>query len=141
MTIAAASLIAPNGPIALVMFPGFSRKQLTTLVAARIANAANDARIAPLEDAATTDEDEAKVDRMTRALALHTILIEDVYPRMLVEPNSVNVAEKGSSTYTDKQRQGILDMAQRYLDAFDGELTVEVDPAEQWGAGVAVRGS
>lgn len=134
--ILASSLIAPNGPIALTMFPGVDRVALETLVTARIATVYDDARIDDGENDAATQ------DKLARPLAIYTVLIEDVYPRMLVEPNSVKNDEKGASAYTDKQRADFLAWANGYLDQFTDLLPPEDQDAEgQWGTSVARRAS
>jgi hypothetical protein len=137
MTIAASSLIAPNGPIALVMFPGpnVDRLAVEAIVTAHITKAYADARI---DDDANSD---ATKDKMARLLAIHTVLIEDVYPRMLAEPNSVTVTEKGGSTYTDKQRADFLVWANRYLAEFEGLLPLDEVEAGSWGTSVSRRAS
>lgn len=135
MPIAASSLIAPNGPIALVMFPGVDKIALETMVAARITEAYADPRI---DD---DDNDEATKDKLARLLAIYTIAIEDVYPRMLVEPNSVTLTEKGGSAYTDKQRSDFLAWANRYLDELTGLLPIDELTDGNWGTSVARRAS
>lgn len=136
MAITASSLIAPNGPIATVMFPGLGKAAVQSIVTARLKAAYADPRVVAFED----DPDDEKQDRLARPLAIYTTLVEEVYPRMLVEPNSVDVAEKGKSAYTDKQRSDFLAWANGFLATFEAELVVE-DVSGRWGAGVAIRGS
>lgn len=130
--IVASSLIAPKGPIALVMFPGLDSKVLETLVSERLEAAYDDERVTDAADNATKD-------KMARLLAIHTTLIEDVYPRMLAEPNSVTTTEKGGSAYTDKQRSDFLAWANGYLDQFTDLLPVAQQG--EWGSGCAHRAS
>lgn len=136
MPIAASLLIKPNGPIALEMFPGLTSVTLESLVSTRLTAAYADARI----DNATNSD--ATKDKLARPLAIYTILIEDVYPRMLVEPNSVTSTDKGASAYTDKQRADFLAWANGFLADFENQLPEEdLDPVGQWGAGCAHRAS
>lgn len=125
MTIRATDLISPSGPLETRLFPGESSKQLVARITGYISVAFDDTRVAALDEAAASDEDEAKVDRLVRAYALYRAYLA-VYQRMLAEPNSVTQTEKGSSTYTDKQRDGMLALANAQLAAFEAELVVEV---------------
>ncbi len=120
MTIDASALITPNGPITAVLFPGTNgdSKQLEALVTAFLANAYADARVVAVTD------DDAKKDRMAKALALYTAY-DAVYQRMVAEPLTVTQAEKGSHGYSTAQIEAMKEIRDGYLAAFEDELPVE----------------
>lgn len=118
MSIVAADLLQPNGPVTAKLFPGLSKTKLTTQLTAYIARAAADSRV--------VDETNAtKKDPITRALALY-YTFNDVYIRMSAEPISVNVTEKGSTGYNMAQIDNMRALAQGYLDEAIGLVTVAI---------------
>jgi hypothetical protein len=121
VTIAAASLLAPSGPITPALFPGEDSLALTARLEGYLASAYGDSRVSPLTPDATKDKG-------ARAFALYTAFT-DVYIRMNAEANAVNVTEKGSTTYTDKQRENMLAIAAGYLADLDDLIAVPAGDA------------
>jgi hypothetical protein len=119
--IAAASLLSPAGPITPTLFPGEDSLALTARLSGYLTAAYDDARVAPLTPDTTKDKG-------ARALALSTAFT-DVYIRMNAEANAVNVTEKGSTTYTDKQRENIKALADGYLAELDDLIVVPAGDA------------
>ncbi len=100
-------LIAPNGPLETRDFPGEDSTALGVRVSAYLTQAYADDRVALLVGEPTRN-------KAARALTLYTAYMA-MYKRMNVEPNAVNISEKGSSTYTDAQRKAILELATEQL--------------------------
>ena len=121
MPITAASLLSPSGPITPTLFPGEDSLALTARLSGYITAAYGDARVSGLADDATKDKG-------ARALALATAFT-DVFIRMNAEANAVNVTEKGSTTYTDKQRENIKALADGYLAELDDLIAVPAGDA------------
>lgn len=117
-------LIAPNGPIQPTFFPTSALPvgvNLSGLMDAYVTRAYADARVSTLT---------SETAKNTGAFSLAAYLaLMDVYGRMLTEPTSVNIAEKGSHGYTKDQRDGIKALADQYLADLDALIPVPI-PAD-----------
>lgn len=126
-------LIQPAGPLTTTLFPGRDGNGLAALVDGWLTVAYE------RDDVVDQAADVAKQNRMARAYALY-LAYTDVYRRMLAEPNQVQVAEKGSSTYTDKQRDAMKAIADGYLQEYLNEVpTAAADTVTPGTATVPVR--
>ena len=106
--ITGSDLIAPNGLIQATLFPDTDRNALSTLMDAYVTRAYADDRV-------STITDDTKQNKGAKLLASYFALT-DVYLRMLGEPTQVNNGpEKGSTTYTKDQRDGIKALADQCL--------------------------
>lgn len=124
MALVATDLITPNGPLSLVLFPNIDAKALETKVGVFLTHAYNDPRVAAVTESDDSDQALAKEERMAKALALYAAYSE-VYQRMVAEPLTVNVAEKGGHGYSTAQIAAMKDIRDGYRDAFEDELPVE----------------
>lgn len=102
------SLLAPNGPITTTLFPKVGKKALGVYLERKVENAYDDARVTSI--AIADDRDEA-----AEKLALHWIF-KDVYIRMNAEAKSVNIAEKGTTSYDMQQIENMKVLSDQYLD-------------------------
>jgi len=105
-----AQLIQPAGPLTTTLFPGRDVNGLESLVDGWLAVAYAHEDVVGVTDA-------AKQNKMARAYALYLAYM-DVWQRMLAEPNAADVDDKGKTAYTDKQREGIKQLADMYLAQF-----------------------
>lgn len=126
MPLAAADLIAPNGPIGPTLFPGEGSNELAARIDGYLASAYADSRVTALDNDGTRD-------RGARALALYTAFT-DVYIRMSAEPLTVNIAEKGSHGYSAAQLQNMKNLAAGFLAELEDLIPIET-------ADVVVRGT
>lgn len=109
LTLTAADLIEPTGPLTTTLFPGDDAHALSTRAEAYIAAAAGDSRVAAIIAA-----DASKADAATRAYALWRAYTA-AWQRMSLEPITVNVQEKGSHGYSTAQLANIKALADGYV--------------------------
>lgn len=121
-----ATLLQPAGPIDPKLFPGEGRKALGIRLEAYVDRAYLEPRVADMD--VDTEDNVALQDRAARAYALYLAFM-DVYTRMLTEPVTVAIAEKGSHGYTMAQINAMKALADGYLVEFEGLVPFEPDVA------------
>jgi len=106
------ALIQPHGPLTTTLFPGRDVNGLGVLVDGWL-------DVSYAHEDVVAEGDETTQNKMAKAYALY-LAYTDVYRRMLAEPNAVARSgdDKGSSSYTDKQRDDMKAIAASYLDEF-----------------------
>ncbi len=110
------TLLAPQGPLTPTLFPGDDVNALKARADAYVTSAYVDSRVVDIVDATTKD-------KAAKALALYSAFMA-VYIRMTAEPINVNIAEKGTTTYSTAQLANIKAIADGYL----AELESLVEP-------------
>jgi hypothetical protein len=118
-----AALIDPVGPLETRLFPGEDAITLTARVQAYLDAGYADSRIVAIGD--DTPADAALQDQMARAYALWRAY-DAVYQRMLSEPLTVNVAEKGGHGYSTAQIDGMQARAEQYLAELNALIPVPI---------------
>jgi hypothetical protein len=112
VSVCAADLIEPTGPLTTSLFPGEDINALSMRCDAYVAAAANDPRVIAAIGANAANADSAKT-----AYALWRAY-SAVVQRMNAEPLSVSQFEKGSTGYSVSQ----IAAMQALADQFDGNL-------------------
>lgn len=102
-------LLAPEGPITPLLFPGEGVTELKVRLQAYIDNASLRPEV--------VSGDPARVDGMMIAYALYTAFT-DVYIRLSAQPLTINVTEKGGHGYSAEQLRNFKALASKYWDDF-----------------------
>lgn len=116
------ALIEPNGPLDTTLFPGDDSVALRTRVIAYLANAYMDRRVIAAAGDANVQNGKAA------ALVLYTAYMA-VYRRMLREPLTVKVDEKGGHGYSTKQIDAMKELADEQLEIVDAPIDQPVPDA------------
>jgi hypothetical protein len=116
MALTAVDLIQPKGPVDMALFPGLQSNVVSAIVDQYLTTAYNDERVA-----AQTDVN--RKDMLAQAWALY-LVFGTVYTRMLAEPLTVNLTDKGSHGYSTEQIRGMAGLRDKYLADFNGLILV-----------------
>jgi hypothetical protein len=109
MAILPAQLLAPEGPITPLLFPGEGVNELSARLQAYLDNAALRAEVVAAPAPAQ--------DGLINAYALYTAFT-DVYIRMSAQPLTITVTEKGGHGYSAEQIRNMKALATKYWDDF-----------------------
>jgi hypothetical protein len=130
MAVVAVDLLAPNGPLDSVLFPGMESRDVETLIGGYILSAAQDPYVLVA--------DPTVQDLMTRYRALEYAFTA-VHVRMSSEPASITVTEKGGHAYSTEQLRNIKELALSYRKQFEALIVAPAKTQGQFPGTVSSR--
>ena len=114
MAVIGSDLLQPKGPVDMVLFPGQQSNIVTAMLDQYLTTAYADARVAAQTNPTIQDA-------LARSWALY-LTFDGVYTRMLAEPLSVTVTEKGGHGYSTEQIRGMAALRDKYLADFNAMI-------------------
>lgn len=115
MPLTPADLVSPLGPLDPKLFPGEDTNVLGDRLQAYIDNGYGDSRVEAMPPELQ--------DGSVRAFALYQAF-RDVHIRMLAQPLTVTITEKGGHIYSMEQITAMEKLRDKYLSDFEGGLII-----------------